>query len=80
MKKKGKVKRWLVNIFLFFLLLVGLVLIFNEQIKDYFVRLIGDRYVIVNVMKEDLKRNNDKDVSFDFDVVELMIIEGVMRL
>lgn len=79
MKKKGKAKRWLVNILLFLLLLVGLALIFNEQIKDYFVRETGDKYAIANVTKEDLKKNNDKDVSFDFDAVEPMTTEGVMR-
>ena len=79
MKKKGKAKRWLVNILLFLLLLVGLALIFNEQIKDYLVRETGDKYAIANVTKEDLKKNNDKDVSFDFDAVEPMTTEGVMR-
>ncbi|AON61623.1 class A sortase [Enterococcus faecium] len=64
---------------LFLLLLVGLALIFNEQIKDYFVRETGDKYAIANVTKEDLKKNNDKDVSFDFDAVEPMTTEGVMR-
>ena len=50
----------------------------HEQIKDYLVRETGDKYAIANVTKEDLKKNNDKDVSFDFDAVEPMTTEGVM--
>ena len=49
---KGRVKRWIANFFLFLLLLVGLALIFNEQIKDYFVKNTGDKYAIANVTKD----------------------------
>ncbi len=65
--KKRKSKRWLVNILLFLLLLVGLALIFNEQIKDYFVRETGDKYAIANVTKEDLKR-----ITIKMSVLTLM--------
>ena len=51
MKKEGKVKKWLINILLFLLLLIGLALIFNEQIKDFFVKNTGDQYAIANVTK-----------------------------
>ncbi|WP_165002842.1 MULTISPECIES: class A sortase [unclassified Enterococcus] len=79
MKKKGRVKRWLVNLLLFLLLLVGLALIFNEQIKDYFVKNTGEKYAITNVTKDELKKNNEKEASFDFDAVESMSTESVMR-
>ena len=66
---KGRVKRWIANFFLFLLLLVGLALIFNEQIKDYFVKNTGDKYAIANVTKDEIKKNNEKEASFDFDAV-----------
>ena len=79
MKKEGKVKKWLINILLFLLLLIGLALIFNEQIKDFFVKNTGDQYAIANVTKEDINKNKEKDASFDFDAVESMSIESVLK-
>lgn len=76
---KGRVKRWIANFFLFLLLLVGLALIFNEQIKDYFVKNTGDKYAIANVTKDEIKKNNEKEASFDFDAVESMSTESVLR-
>ncbi len=60
MKKEGKVKKWLINILLFLLLLIGLALIFNEQIKDFFVKNTGDQYAIANLTKEDINKNKEK--------------------
>lgn len=79
MKKEGKVKKWLINILLFLLLLIGLALIFNEQIKDFFVKKTGDQYAIANVTKEDINKNKEKDASFDFDAVESMSTESVLK-
>lgn len=76
---KGRVKRCIANFFLFLLLLVGLALIFNEQIKDYFVKNTGDKYAIANVTKDEIKKNNEKEASFDFDAVESMSTESVLR-
>ena len=76
---KGRVKRWIANFFLFLLLLVGLALIFNEQIKDYFVKNTGDKDAIANVTKDEIKKNNEKEASFDFDAVESMSTESVLR-
>jgi len=79
MKKKGRVKKWLVNFLLFLLLLVGLALIFNEQIKDFFVKNTGDAYAISNVTRDDIVKNNQKEANFDFDSVESMSSEAVLR-
>lgn len=79
MEKEGKVKKWLINILLCLLLLIGLALIFNEQIKDFFVKNTGDQYAIANVTKEDIDKNKGKDASFDFDAVESMSTESVLK-
>ncbi|MBO0481358.1 class A sortase [Candidatus Enterococcus courvalinii] len=78
-KKGNRVRRWLMNLLLLLLLLVGIALIFNEQIKDFFVKNTGDQYAIANVTKEDLQKNNDRETTFDFDAVEPMSSERVIR-
>lgn len=79
MKKKRNIRKWVTNFFLFLLLLIGLALIFNEQIKDFFVKNTGDKYAIANVTKEEIKKNNKKEASFDFDAVESMSTESVLK-
>lgn len=79
MTKEEIVKKWIINFFIFFLLLVGLALIFNNKIKDFFVKNTGEQYAITNVTKEEIKKNNKKEASFDFDAVESMSIESVLR-
>jgi sortase A len=77
--KKGRIKKWLVNFFLLLLLLLGLALIFNEQIKDFFVKQTGNHYAIANVTRDEIEKNNKKDASFDFNAVESMSSEAVLR-
>ncbi|MEY8446227.1 class A sortase [Enterococcus ratti] len=79
MEKKKRVKKWLTNLFLILLLLIGLALIFNEQIKDFLVKNTGDKYAIANVTKDDIKKNREKKASFDFDAVESMSTESVLK-
>ncbi|MGG5359164.1 MULTISPECIES: class A sortase [unclassified Enterococcus] len=77
--KKNKWKKWLGNLLLLLLLLVGLALIFNEQIKDYFVKSTGESYSLKNVDRETIEKNQEKDAPFDFDAVESMSSEAVIR-
>ncbi|MFW7433552.1 class A sortase [Vagococcus carniphilus] len=52
------------------LLLVGLSLVFNNQIKNYLVKDTTKKHTISNVTRADVKKNEKKDATFDFDQVE----------
>lgn len=52
------------------LLLVGFALIFNNQIKNYLVKDTTQKHTISNVTREDVKKNEKKDATFDFNQVE----------
>lgn len=76
MKKK---RNWLINIFLFLLLLVGLGLIFNNQIKYFLMQYNGDRYAISKIDTAEVDKNMQKEESFDFDAVQPVSTEAVLQ-
>lgn len=78
-KKKSKKRNWLINIFLFLLLLVGLALVFNTQIRNMLIQHNGKAYAIENVTPEEIEKNNTQDTTFDFDAVESLSTEAVLR-
>ncbi|GCF95787.1 class A sortase [Enterococcus florum] len=79
MAKKRKKSNWLLNIFLVLLLVVGLALIFNNQIKNFLIRYNGDRYAVANVTKQEIEENMNQEAPFDFDAVEPSSTEAVLR-
>ena len=79
MKKKGRVKNWLINILCLILLIVGLALIFNKQIQNFIVGKQSDTYQLNKVTREEIVKNQEKEAEFDFDKVESMDLEAVLR-
>lgn len=75
-KKKNKkslgttIKNIIVNIFMLLLLLIGLALVFNNQIKNYLVKDTTSKHTISNVTRAEVKENEKKEATFDFDQVE----------
>ena len=76
MKKK---RNWLINIFLFLLLLVGLALIFNNQIKYFLMQYNGDRYAVAKMDRAEIDKNMEEEASFDFDAVQPASTEAVLQ-
>lgn len=76
MKKK---RNWLINIFLFLLLLVGLALIFNNQIKYFLMQYNGDRYAVAKMERAEIDKNLQQEASFDFDAVQPASTEAVLQ-
>ncbi|WP_312498393.1 class A sortase [Enterococcus sp.] len=79
MKKKKRFRRWLSNLFLLLLLLVGLALVFNNQIKNFFIKQTGDAYAVSEISRADVEKNMEADTTFDFDAVEPASSEAVLR-
>lgn len=77
---KGKRKKnWLVNFLLLLLFMVGLALIFNNQIKDFLIKWNGDKYAVANIDKDQIEKNKKAKASFDYDAVESASTEAVLR-
>ena len=65
-----KIKNFIINLLMLALLLIGLALVFNNQIKNYLVKDTTNKHTISNVTREDVKKNEEKEATFDFDQVE----------
>jgi len=79
MKKKRTLFHWLSNLFLVLLLLIGLALIFNNQIKNYFITQTGEAYAVGTIDRSDVEKNMEAEATFDFDAVEPASSEAVLR-
>ena len=78
-KKKRRLSNWLSNLFLLLLLLIGLALIFNNQIKNYFIKQTGEAYAVDTIDRSDVEKNMEAEATFDFDAVEPASSEAVLR-
>lgn len=61
------------------MLLLGLALVFNNQIKNLIVKWMSSKNRIEHVTRKDVELNMNKDVSFDFDAVESLDFETVVK-
>lgn len=61
------------------LFLVGIALIFNNQIKNFLVKENTANYQINKVTREDVVKNEQKDATFDFDQVESLDFNTVTK-
>lgn len=73
MKKRG------INILLVIALIVGILLVFNQPIKDEVIRSTGKQYQVTNISKEEIKKNEEAPATFDADAVEPISSEAVLR-
>lgn len=78
-KKRNPVLRWLSNIFLLLLLVAGLALVFNEQIKDFIIQQRTEQYSIGNYTREDIVNNEQAEATFDYDQVSAISTEAVIQ-
>lgn len=63
----------------FLLIIAGLFLLFNKPIINYFISTTSSAYDISQLSKQDLEKNKQKEVSFDFDQVKSLTSEAVLK-
>lgn len=77
--KKKRLKNTLINLGLFLLLLLGLALVFNRQIKQFLMSKTSARYQIEQVTREQIEANKQVEATFDFAAVESASLEAVLQ-
>ncbi|MBM7708487.1 class A sortase [Enterococcus lemanii] len=77
--KKKRLKNILINLGLFLLLLLGLALVFNRQIKQFLMSKTSARYQIEQVTREQIEANKQVEATFDFAAVESASLEAVLQ-
>lgn len=68
--KESKTRRYLINILLVTMSIIGIILILNDPIKDYFIKRNSKKYSVENLEINDIKKNKEMPASFDFDNVK----------
>lgn len=79
MKRKKRLKNSLINLFLHFLLVIGFALVFNRQIRIFLMERTSDSYQISNVDRAEIENNLKQEATFDFDNVQLVDLEAVLK-
>ena len=79
MYKRSKLKRITINVLMVVLLVIGLGLIFNNQIRSYMLSQRSKQYNLTNFTQEKLEENLKKSGNFDFDSVESISNELVLK-
>lgn len=74
-----RIKRIFLNLLLITIFLIGLVLIFNFQIRSYLLNKQVQQNDIANYSKKDLEDNLKRKGNFDFDSVESISNELVLK-
>ncbi|MCB6916172.1 class A sortase [Enterococcus avium] len=81
MKKRttNSIGNLVINLPFFLLLILGIALIFNNQIKSLLLINQSQKYNLVNYSEKKLKDNWSKEGNFDFDSVEPVSNERVLK-
>ncbi|KAF1290792.1 class A sortase [Candidatus Enterococcus leclercqii] len=78
-KKKHRVRNGLINLFLLLLLVAGLVLVFNNQIKNFLMDRNTEKFAVSKLSREEIVANEEKPATFDFDAVVPASSEAVFK-
>ena len=78
-KNKKKKSHFWSDGLIFLLLLCGLALVFNQQIKDFIIKNIISQHQVSDLTAAQIRANQKKAASFDFDDVNEMDMTGVIK-
>ncbi|HEL2739234.1 TPA: class A sortase [Streptococcus suis] len=77
-KKKNKGSFWR-NFLALILVLISLALIFNTSIRNMVIAWNSNKYQVSNVTKEEIEENKSAETTFDFEQVQSVSTEAVMK-
>lgn len=78
-RKRKKTKRIVTNIIAVLLLIVSLALIFNTSIRNTLMAWTTNKYQVSNVSKEEIDQNKEKEATYNFEEVESLSTEAVLK-
>lgn len=77
--KKSKIGSLLRSLLMLVLLVVGLLLIFNKSIRNTIIANNTNKYQVSQVSKEKLEENKTVETTFDFEQVESLSTESILK-
>lgn len=78
-RKKNFIKRFVVDFFLLILLLVGLAMIFNKQIRGLLVDNLAEENAVAKLTPEIIEENKKKKANFDYEAVSSIDMNQILN-
>lgn len=78
-KKKSKLTSFLGKIVPVILIIVGLALVFNAPIRNFIIGYNTNKYQVSKVSKKTIKKNETKTTTYDFDNVQAINSETILK-
>lgn len=78
-KNKKSFGRFFHNLIIFLLLVAGLALVFNKSIRNTLIAWNSNKYQISQVSKETINKNKAAKTSFDFEAVQSVSTESILK-
>lgn len=78
-KKHSALKNFFFYLFILCLLLIGLALIFNGQIRNFLVKDMTSGASVRNLTTQKIAINKEKKATFDFDQVQSLDLETILK-
>ena len=69
----------IMNALLFILFIIGIVLIFNDELEDFLIHQNSEQYTVVEVTRQEIQENENQHAIFDFDVIESVKSEDIIK-
>lgn len=69
----------IMNALLFILFIIGIVLIFNDELEDFLIHQNSEEYTVVEVTRQEIQENENQHAIFDFDVIESVKSEDIIK-
>lgn len=83
MKTSKKIKRWMKNFFfnvcLIILLVVGLALIFNNQLRGWLVEYLGQKHAVAKLTPDIIENNKMKEANFNYEIVSPIDMNQILN-
>lgn len=78
-KNKKSFGRFFHNLIIFLLLVAGLALVFNKSIRNTLIAWNSNKYQVSQVSKETINKNKAAKTSFDFEAVQSISTESILK-
>ena len=72
-------KKKVIHLCSFLLIIGGLFLLCNKPLRNYLIKHTGDEYGIAQMNRDELERNRQRSTTFDFDQVNSLSTEAILK-
>ena len=77
--KQSLLLKIIINSLLLIVFIIGIIFIFNDQLEDFLINQNSEEYAVVEVTRQEIQKNENQNAIFDFDVIESVKSEDIIK-